>query len=235
MNTLLVNATLSIDLSISWNPEDVDIKEISVGDKPVRSNEAYFADPSSRSLYSWGGFRFRPEEPAGTDLWRFQVDERGNGRWERETSANEDVFGNLLATGSAACVTTPDDAYLFGGNEWNNSKQGVKGFYKYNFETTEWSQQTEVGYATDHGFLWGGTATYVSGFGSKGLIFILGGITGRYTADRTHMPFNTVHFYDIGTGRWHSQETSGDQKPNSRRHHCAVGAGGFGDSNTYEM
>jgi hypothetical protein len=150
------------------------------------------------------------------------VDGRGGGEWSRDDSGNQDVFDGLIPTGSAACASTPDAAFLFGGFEWNNSGRGVRGFYRYDFETREWSQETDVGYSTDQGTLWGATATYVSGFGSAGLIFILGGIRGRDTADEEYMPFDTVHFYDIGAGKWYNQKTFGDSKPNRRQHHCAI-------------
>lgn len=238
MYLCLVNATLSIDTSISWNPKEVNIKTISTGgNKPSRNNQAYFVDPSNESFYVWGGYAWAADRQSSNDkdLWRFDVDGRGGGGWSRDDSGNQDVFDGLIPTGSAACVSAPDAAFLFGGFEWNNSGRGVKGFYKYDFGTREWSQETDVGYSTDQGTLWGATATYVSGFGSAGLIFILGGIRGRDTADEEYMPFDKVHFYDIGAGKWHSQKTYGEPKPSRRQHHCAIGVRDTGGDGRSEM
>ena len=217
-------------MSISWDADNVSINELDTGSKPSRSSQAYFTDPSSKSLYTWGGLRYQSESDR-QDVWRLAVDGRGGGQWDREISENNEYFSDLIPASSVASTTTPHAAYLFGGGRWNTTGiEMVQGFYKYDFERREWSEETDVGYP--NGRLYSGSATYVSGFGDRGIIVILGGKTGFRTEDEAYLSFDTVHFYDVANGTWYEQETSGDEKPGRREHACAVGVRG---EDSYEM
>lgn len=194
-----------------------------------------FSDPSSHSFYRWGGYiAYSESTDAPASYWRFESDQRGDGQWHREASTNPNIFRDLHASEGSASVGAADAGFVFGGKFVDGSRNNVAGFAVYNFTTGEWAEETEVSYSTSDGSLWGGTATYVSRFGSRGVIFVLGGMRGRERPPSSYLPFDTVHFYDVGTRTWHQQAASGDGP--SRRHlHCAVGTGGNNDNNTYEM
>lgn len=44
--------------------------------------------------------------------------------------------------------------------------------------------------------LWGSEAIYVPNYGPKGLIFIIGGLSGRGTSQPEYLSFRTLHFLD---------------------------------------
>lgn len=191
-------------------------------------------------MYKWGGRPFDTENDTVADLWEFQADGRGGGTWGIKRLGSQDVFKGFMAVTNAASVSTPDAAFIFGGHDWKTLPgSNLRGWYKFNFTTAEWSRDTEAGYSETYGAIFAPTATYVDGFGSAGLIFILGGIASRDTPDGQYMTWENVWFYDIGTGQWHNQETSGygddNSRPDRRRHHCAVGVRGSGEGSTFEM
>lgn len=231
-----INATLSIDLSKSWSPDTVEIKEIDrLPAMSVTSLQAMFADPSSQSFYIWGGSdSFATSQTDTESYWKFSADGEGGGAWNRESPANAQVFRSLDARDAAAVANTPDAGFIFGGKHIAGSFDNVEGFVVYNYTTKEWSAELEAPYSGD-GTVWGGSATYVEKYGSAGVIFILGGIAGH---DRPHFSFlelETIHFYDVGTQTWYKQRTTGDERPSRRTQLCAVGVGGSGTNDTYEM
>lgn len=229
-DTHIVNATLSIDLGISWSPENVHIKESSSGDKPIRSNQGYFTDPSFESLYVWGGFKHRGGPDTGQQyMWKFEAGGQGGGHWGRESPENGDFFRGLAPSKAAASVSTPKAGYLFGGLVWNETVP-VEGFYKYDFDLREWSWQRDVEYPT--GNIWAATAIYVPTYGAGGVIVLLGGKTGVGTDDESYLSFDKAYIYDVEEEQWYTQPTTGADKPSRRRHHCGVGVGGTG---SFEM
>lgn len=226
-----MNATLSIDLSISWDPDNVNFKESSGGDKPTRSNQGYFTDPSFESLYVWGGFQHMGfPDTSQQYMWKFEADGQGGGQWDRESPENGDFFRDLVPSRAAASASTPQAGYLFGGIAWNDSTVPIEGFYRYDFGSREWSWERDAGYPTRS--IWASTATYVPGYGTGGVIVLLGGKTGVATDDEAYSSFDRAYIYDVEEGQWYTQQTTGDEKPSRRRHHCAVGVGG---DDSFEM
>lgn len=105
----------------------------------------------------------------------------------------------------------------------------VAGHVAFDFDTKAWSREARAPYTSDGG-LFGGTATYVPGFGPNGIILILGGVSGENEDE--YPTFRRLHFMDPVTGQWFAQETSGDV-PDERTTHCSVGVQGH--NGTYEM
>lgn len=233
-----VNSTLSIDCTSSWTPSDVEIREVSrPQNMPVLAHQNLFTDLSTNSFYVWGGYTPWDESVDTSFLWRFIVDGGGGGEWVREAPGNPDFFVALARSNSGAYTQTPDTGYVFGGSELGSNARetgaNVKGVVTFDFDSKDWAQDTNGPFSPD-GSLWGATATYVNKFTEKGLIVILGGVTRRAETASGYLAFNTVQLYDVTSGTWYEQETTGDA-PSRRSHHCAVGVGDSESQDTYEM
>jgi hypothetical protein len=231
-----MNATLSIDCSKSWTPDTIEVKEIErLPTMKVTSLQAMFADPSSDAFYIWGGSEwFAPSQTDTQSYWKFSADGKGEGTWNRESPASAQVFRTLDARDAAAVVSTPDAGFIFGGKQIAGSFENEEGFVVYNYTNKEWSSDLDAPYSGD-GTVWGGSATYIEKYGTAGVIFILGGISGHDRPHFSFLEFETIYFYDVGTQTWHKQKTTGDERPSRRAQHCAVGVGGSGANDTYEV
>lgn len=203
---------------------------------PVLSNQNMFVDLSTDSFYVWGGDAPFAESTDASDLWRFAVDGEGGGSWNREAVADAELFLSIDRTERGAYTNTPDGGYVFGGevidSDAKRTGENKKGYVSFDFDTKEWEYETTVPYSQD-GSLWGATATYVPGFGSRELIFLLGGMERRREQASAYLDFGRVHFFDPASQTWYEQSTTGKVPP--RRHdHCAIGVGDK-KNETYEM
>lgn len=236
----IVNVTLSIDLTKSWMPNDVEIKEITRPQRmPVMTNQAIFIHAASNSFYVWGGYvAYKTTADLGV-LWKFIADGEGSGAWSREAPADADLFIDLQQSENAAYVTTPNMAYAFGGrlvisDNASKTEENIKGYVSFDFNSLEWSEGSDDESYSQDGSLWGGTATYVERYGAGGIIVMLGGVTRRGEAASAYKSFGKVDVYDISARKWYSQSTTGDIPP-QRFKHCAVSIGNKNNSDTHEM
>lgn len=246
----IVNVTLSIDCTASWSPEDVTIRELQRPESmPVLSQQAILTDHASKSFYVWGGYLPFQRTADFSKLWRFTTDGEGGGRWDSEAPEDQDVFANLERTENAAYASTGGDVdsdsdgglgFIFGGKMLNDngkvdqSQASLTGFRSFDFKTKDWSEvQDGDGYSQD-GSIWGGTATFVRGFGARGVVVVLGGLSRPDQPGEGYMDWATVNIYDIAEEKWHRQEASGEA-PSRRAHHCAVGVADTSGNGSYEM
>lgn len=236
--TCIVNATLSIDCTSSWSPEDVEIREISKpGSITTVSNQNLFTDLSRNCFYVWGGYVPFEESADSSNLWRFNVDGEGGGEWVREAPGNADFFVELERTENGVVASSNSAGYIFGGKILDENSKGTginaKGVVTFEFDSKDWSQNSEGPFSPD-ATLWGASATFVEGLASEGLIFITGGMNRRDEQAAGYLDFGTVHFYDPAEEEWYEQKTTGDV-PGRRFHHCTVAATDSNNNDTSEM
>lgn len=218
MSLDVVNATLAIDLTKSWNTDDVDIIETEYGSNPKQSvmRQALLVNQSSDSFYAWGGEAFGTDSIRDLpELWRFEADGDGGGRWRNETPADDnDYFYTLKRSRSNAYVSTQDKGFIFGGVSTTSTTpehQGPMGGYvTFDFKSKTWSHDTRAPYSPVNTMI-GGGAVYAPDLGPRGLVFVFGGVThieDSYSREDM-LNFSTIHFMDPETNRWYSQETFG--------------------------
>lgn len=120
---LLVNSTISIDLSKSWTIADVAMRTIPK-DAPVKVNEALWTDHEAGVFYTWAGTFPFGIGMGKSELWKFSADGDGGGSWTRESPRNPDQFDALHTTEFHAMANTDDTGFAFGGTAKPNSEQG---------------------------------------------------------------------------------------------------------------
>lgn len=229
-----VNATISIDLSRSWDPSTLEMKEITKPPTPL-NRQAMLVDASNDAFYIWGGSLPGGSRLVDPALWKFTADGSGGGSWSDETSnlSNRPVFEQLDRVQGPACVSTSMRGYVFGGLSDKTTspepKSRVVGHVALDFEDHTWTQNSTAPY-TSTGSFFGGSALLVPDYGKEGIIVLLG---GTYDGSSKYNDFGTVNVLDIETGNWHKQATSASGGwPSERALHCATGVAGNG---TYEI
>jgi hypothetical protein len=117
----------------------------------------------------------------------------------------------------------------------------LPGLVEYNFTNGSWSNTSSTS-ATPSGYMFEGGAAYASGFGKAGFLIFLGGVvpdtqtfgvvpnTQVYSISTANM--STITLYDIDTGRWYHQITTGNIPP-GRLEFCSVG--GTSAEGSFEM
>lgn len=186
------------------------------------------------------------------ELWQFKPS--GNsGTWSNLglTAAATANFTSLVRVTRAASAFGNGVGYSLGGvQNWRTANTApfdedskgntaiqipVPGLVTYNMVTGMWSNITNGKFPSTGSFTYG-QLQYVPGFGGGGLLIPLGGQTSsavNYESGRTTLDdFATISLYDIASGTWHTQRTSGDRPP-GRFLFCAVDV--QGDDDTFEV
>ena len=224
---------MSINLAESWDPQNVDIRQIDREPVPMMRG-ALVTDESSDAFYVWGGASSYESRIPEVDLWKFQADDEGGGTWESELPENSGEFTELSRSSGAAVANVPGASFIFGGSAsavTDPVNRGpTPGYLEFNFTTRIWTNHTDQEEKTA---VRGGSAVYVPTFGPNGLIFLLG---GRDQLDGsnggTFVSMQDVTFMDPVTKKWYHETTSGSP-PSSRQWHCAVGV--QSPNKTFEM
>ncbi|KAH8160790.1 hypothetical protein CIB48_g7455 [Xylaria polymorpha] len=235
-----MNTTWSIDLTEAWTAETVPLRAI-WKTAPLRSKQIHWTDPSTTSLYTWGGIT-SDGSPPSQDLWRFQADGSGGGSWTQVTQRDFLTFSKLKGTSGSAFTQTTDVGFAFGGAATKSSDSSVAkdlpgyatpGLVSYNFQTGEWENSTTSSYG-GYGTSLNARAEYVP-FGPNGLLLFLGGAETPVDATNdtiVETNWNRITMVDPVTKQWHTQTTSGT-KPPTIESHCSVGVPG--PNGTYEI
>ncbi|KAH6688519.1 kelch repeat protein [Plectosphaerella plurivora] len=229
-----MNATISIDLSRSWDPSTLEMTEITKPPTPL-NRQAMLVDSSNDAFYIWGGAIPGGSRLVDPALWKFTADGSGGGSWSDETSklSNRPVFEQLDRVQGPASVSTSKRGYIFGGLSDRDTspepKSRIVGHVALDFEDQTWTQNSTAPYSSTGSFF-GGSALHVPEYGKEGIIVLLG---GTYDGSSKYNDFVTINILDVETGQWHKQETSGPGGwPSDRALHCATGVAGNG---TYEI
>ncbi|KAM0276761.1 hypothetical protein ACHAQH_006410 [Verticillium albo-atrum] len=232
-----VNRTLSIDMSKSWKPSDVTIREIRKI-SPNLNRQAMFTDASSNSFYIWGGHTSWGAAVPKKEVWRFTADGSGGGDWTTHIPANPDTFDELKRPEGGVFCNTPDSAFHFGGIATRSTdvrySGALPGFVQVNFTTQTWTNHTEGPWSA-YSTIYAAAAEYIPTFGPNGLVMLLGGETrelGGSSGNRGYLSFQNLTFMDPATREFRYQRTTGNA-PSGRFYHCSVGV--EGKNGTYEI
>ncbi|KAI0193442.1 hypothetical protein F4808DRAFT_358465 [Astrocystis sublimbata] len=232
--------TWSIDLTEAWTPEKVSIRSIPKA-APLLNEQVHWTDPSTSSLYTWGGITSNGSSPDRA-LWRLRADGSGGGSWTQVTQRDFLNFSKLKGIFGSAFTQTKDTGFAFGGAVTKASDDSVTkevpgyatpGLISYNFKTGEWDNSTTTFYG-GYGTSLNARAEYVP-FGPNGLLMFLGGAESPVdTTNETiaETSWNSITMVDPVTKQWHRQSTSGI-KPPTIESHCSVGVPG--PNGTYEI
>lgn len=197
-------------------------------------DQAILTDSRAKAFYVWGGITSWSAPLRPPTLWRF--DAASDGKWDdTRRSSNNEVFVEIKRAQNPAYASTPDAGFIFGGTSVAGSSPDPsgnrRGYISFEFATRTWEEHAEAPYSDD-GTIWGGSATYVPGFGPNGLVFVMGGMHSRGEQPAKYIDFGTLHFLDPVTRKWYSQATTGDV-PGERHQHCVGGAAGA--NGTFDM
>ncbi|KAI1172601.1 hypothetical protein F4777DRAFT_590419 [Nemania sp. FL0916] len=235
-----VNATWSIDMTEKWTNETVRIRSIPRA-APGLNEQIHWTDPSTNSLYTWGGFASDGSPPPQA-LWRLAADGSGGGSWTQVRQRDFAGFSKLLSPFGAAFAQMEDVGYALGGAVTQSSDgsvakgmpgDAVPGLVSYNFETGDWANSTTTAYG-GYGTSLGARAEPVP-FGPNGLLLFLGGAETQVDATNdsiSEVKWDRITLVDPVTQMWHSQTTSGSRPPTIEAH-CSVGVAG--PNGTYEI
>lgn len=247
------NATYSIPLIDSWQPQDVAFTRTGKDDSIPRLIVQNIWATDNVSFYSFNGAvggeayaaGFRPE--SSTDLWRFNTDGVGGGSWVLDSVTPASISqsfwtGSTTGNGSQwflgglhTAYTTPQIT--------DNTWLSADGMISYNMTTQTWLNQTDHTMLDPRGWWWNLQLHYLTGLGNQGLLLAMGGITAPPSSDFTHIgdmqtqkPYNNVAIYNTVTDQWVPQATSAeneDDRPQPRGAPCSVGVAG--DNGTFEV
>ncbi|KAK4452121.1 kelch repeat-containing protein [Podospora aff. communis PSN243] len=237
-----VNGTLSISLKTSWTNTSVTFKQ-SAKTAPRMNQQAIFRDATASGFYIWGGATPYFAQPPPLEIWRFAADGDGGGVWAKESPRGGTVveLTRAVRTSQFSYTQSRDVAYFLGGyanaqtdtSVTGDTHLALPGLMAFNMSSGELTNSSSTGLGR-FGTLVGASAEYVP-FGPAGVLLFLGGgetpIATSYGA-WTGMDFNSLSLYDIATGKWYSQPTTGS-RPTRRERFCAVGV--QGPNKTFEI
>lgn len=244
----------SVDLSVGWTNQTVSFNRIEKAGIPLLNTANLWKDPSNSSFYLYNGemsHKSNGVPPPVNQLWRFTVS--GNsGTWSSPgvSPAAASDFAALLRVTRAASAFGNGVGYALGGYQyWRTStaapfyKDGgidrigmpVAGMVAFDMASRSWSNATNASFIESGSFINGGLQ-YLAGYGADGLLVPLGGQTSVATdvdvGSSTIDNFSTLYMYDIASGTWHAQKTSGEHPP-GRVTFCSVSLSG--DNGTFEV
>lgn len=169
------------------------------------------------------------------DIWAFKADGEGGGAWSNHGT----VPSSLIRTSGALVAKVGGGiGYAIGGNGPGGAVQGM---VEYNMNTKSWTNGSTTALSTN-GTAVDGQLIYTTIFGKKGILVALDGADGSTGEAETLNDFSSIQIYDVKSGNWYSQPTSGSP-PEARITFCAVAShsessmeifihGGFGGSST---
>lgn len=234
---------IAINLSRDWVNSSVTLSSISKpSGVPDLVQGGIWVDQDAGILYT--GFAGRQStfgddarQPSG--LWSFKPDNSGGGTWTNLNSTDPGFktevrpYSPLVASGGGV-------GYMLGGFAVNTSTPdprvnslSISGLVTYNYTTKKLSNNT-----VDDSYTGGvnqmGGMMYIPNFGDDGIVLVFGGDqVGKNTPySDSLLSFSTVAVYDITSGNWYDQETSGDV-PENRKEFCSTGIAST--NNTFEI
>ncbi|KAM0286226.1 hypothetical protein ACHAQH_000953 [Verticillium albo-atrum] len=180
---------------------------------------ALWGDDVNKKIYLFGG-EYLQDEPSHYELFAYDV---LNDHW--------DAYGPPLSRdiqstsyGAGVAVSSRGEGYYFGGWMSNTSVPGwgdgpplaTTGLVKYSMDSNEWTNVT----GPDSTPRAEGAMVYIPA-GDAGMLVYLGGVQDLYqNGTATAQPMDEVFLYDVLSGKWYTQETTG-ATPEKRRRFCA--------------
>ncbi|KAK4182969.1 hypothetical protein QBC35DRAFT_444256 [Podospora australis] len=253
----VLNSTISIDMFEGWSAGSVEMKTIpKPAGIPIKCNSAIWTNAERSEFYIWGGLWLRGENIMDkTQLYKFCADGHGGGAWCVETGnipkglvdsieeGSTDIHTvNLISTEQMAFASTPDTSFSLGG--WASGytelgrmvPQTVPGVMDFNMKTKAYKNATFWGRRSPYVGGWGvsgAMAHFVPGFGSNGMVIMLGGYVAPVTEHRLEdewlqspereISFREVSLFDPVTMEAHVQSSTGDIPKGPRKAFCVAG------------
>jgi hypothetical protein len=202
------------------------------------------------SFYAYNGGAQGFDSIPANAVWQF-TPSGNSGTWSSPGVSASSNFSALLRVMEAASAFGDGIGYALGGAQNSHTTDGPPyinekgagtnvytpsgGMVTYNMSTGLWSNITSAQFTQTGSFL-DGRLEYIPGYGATGLLVPLGGLTsaaGDVTVGFTTIDdFKIISLYDIDSGIWHTQTTSGESPP-GRCSFCSVSV--QGDNGTFEV
>ena len=194
------------------------------------NSENLWVDRLTNCLYAYNG-DIGSETPPASQLWKF-LPSGSSGSWQMVTSS---PYGRVTTAAGTfgAGVGYALGGYKSTGTELNgpNPSLPFSGFIAYNSSTQTWSDLPVSGY-DPNGISIGANLQYIPDYGKEGILLAMGGYSGVDEHDTSELiSFGTTSVFDVATGKWGKQTTSGTI-PDPRGGACTVGV--QGDNGTFE-
>lgn len=253
--------TFVLSLKKSWSTNDLDLDKIGYqnpGYYDVASSAmAMWTSPGNKELLFWGGLSPAVEGNKGSRdarLQKFTPDSPGSksGSWKSGPSeptvesSQQPVyrtFGgswtqcNGLGFYLGGAVSNVTDSHFPNvGSDWTT----LSGLIIYDMASDTWQNRSTKSFGNGSGsYTWGSAACLPTlGTNGKGIVVFIGGshanlLQNQQASQGEMLPMNEINFYDIGSGRFYKQRTTG-ATPQPRHGGCIVAAKA-GNSRTYEV
>ncbi|KAK0619317.1 hypothetical protein B0T14DRAFT_566193 [Immersiella caudata] len=233
------NNLLFIDLARNWTNTSVVLYSAAKPRAvPSLRNGGIWVDKENGVLYTgFAGVNSQlgngASHPQG--LWSFTPDSTGAGSWKNLNGSSDMRFTAIPRPFNGQVASGDGSGFFLGGTVGNETSTQVpiSGLVTYDFESGRAKNTTVSGVSTG-GIGISGRMIYVPNFGSNGILVAMGGDrAGQSEQDEDDLiAFSTVRIYDLGSGTWHEQKTSGNV-PLPRKDFCLAGVASSG--RTYEM
>lgn len=207
---------IAIDLSQSWTNSTVQGEYIdTTGIANVRRPMLWY-DSDARKVYRYGGWPYDSGSTYPQTLYSLDIDTK---TWSGTTVTGTNGLSNSdQAPGGASFTSSDSTFYSLGGNEAYDWATDVQGFFEFYNSNQSWSISSSVdATANRNGYRSLAAAAVAPGFGSDGYLVFVGGTTSESAPGETTssdlIGMSLVTLYDIGTGSWYQQETTGEAPP----------------------
>jgi hypothetical protein len=258
---LVVDFTLSIDLSTSWSTSNVTASPtphnsaIPLNDMETRTPTMWY-DAVSKSVRRFGGWPYNAPNPVAE--YSFPVN-NGIVSWTLDytggigNSSTLPSFGGKTCPGYSLYASSPTTYYSLGGMMTGGTDPALAGLetnavpltglLTYNNQEISWGNASSTAYGGTtfgggQGFAIAGEGIYVPNFGTAGILVFLGGDAPTnqaiWTEGTSLVLMSEITIYDIGSAQFYTQVASGSTIPSGRTSFCAVGAPSA-DNATFEM
>lgn len=236
---MLVNCTVVLPLSQSWNSSEVRLSVIQKPPQPVYNFQSLWYDGVSNRIFAFGGEQSWLDSKSAVDLstWRLALDGNGGGEWSKNATFQDPPFSQgITRPFGGASVTDGKAAFYVDGLSSSKSSPMTQGLHDfiptpgivtYDFKSGVWSNTTDTGkFKTREVFLWGGMESVP--LGPNGLVVMFGGESSepqRYTPGANQRSMSKITLFDPATKLWYEQTatSAGDRVPSSRMQFCTTG------------
>jgi hypothetical protein len=225
LKAFIVNGTLSIGLSTSWDTTTVTINHF---DKPAGlqnvMDEALWWDHTTSSVVSFGGRPYEPNLPPS--IWGLTPDGDGAGSSHEIYFPDSPLWQTFARPEYELRAASPDRGYFMGGVVTTNNKPfAISGLVVLDFTNWKWENITTAGLYSASGMAFDGSEHFVPVFVTEGLIIMIGGTAPSSSREvlGTARSRSNVTIFDPNQQKWHSQTASGDV-PEARWDFCLAGA-----------
>jgi hypothetical protein len=179
-----------------------------------------------------------PYESPPPYIWALAPDGHGAGSWSELYGPADPIWDALVRPAYGVTAASPETGFVLGGLATNSSGDpafAISGMIELDFATKQWTNLTTGGLYSPNGMAVGGSAQFVTSFGKKGLVVMIGGTapTSAWNAGNPPRPMSNITIFDPDDNRWYSQTATGDV-PSPRRDFCTVGVVSSNES-SYEM